>query len=68
VAGIVHALPFLIPQLSTALVVAGVVVACELAVIALIRKCYLAVTLRASLVQVALGGALIVGVGLFRRV
>jgi hypothetical protein len=63
--GIFHALPFLIPNLSTALVVAGVVVAGELAAIALIRKRYLAVTLRASVIQVALGGALIVAVGLF---
>ena len=46
--GLFHALPFLIPNLSTAL----------------ICKRYLAVTLRASLVQVALGGALIVAVGL----
>jgi VIT1/CCC1 family predicted Fe2+/Mn2+ transporter len=62
--GAFHALPFLIPHLPTALVVAAVVVACELAAIALIRKRYLAVTLRSSLLQVAVGGALIVAVGL----
>jgi VIT1/CCC1 family predicted Fe2+/Mn2+ transporter len=64
VGGLFHALPFLIPDLTTALVVAGVVVVFELAAIALIRKRYLAVTLRSSVVQVAVGGVLIVGVGL----
>ncbi len=62
--GGMHSLPFLIPQVHTALVVAGVVVAVELAAIALIRRRFLAVSLRASLVQVTLGGALIVAVGL----
>jgi erythrin-vacuolar iron transport family protein len=62
--GIFHALPFLIPDVSTALVVAIVVVAGELTAIALIRKRYLAVTLRSSVLQVAVGGALIVAVGL----
>jgi hypothetical protein len=64
IGGVFHALPFLIPHLPTALAVAGCVVACELAAIALIRKRYLAVTLRASVLQVAVGGLLIVGVGL----
>ncbi len=35
----------------------------ELIVISLVRKRFLAVSLRTSLVQVALGGALIVAVG-----
>ena len=61
--GIFHSLPFLIPQVHTALVVAGVVVAIELMVISLIRKRFLAVSLRVSLIQVALGGALIVAAG-----
>ena len=62
--GALHALPFLIPHLPTALVVAVIVVACELTTIAIIRKRYLAVTLRSSVLQVAIGGALIVAVGL----
>lgn len=61
--GVLHSLPFLISDVHTALVVAGIVVATELAAISLIRKRYLAVSLRASLLQVALGGALIVAVG-----
>lgn len=61
--GTFHSLPFLIPDVSTALLVAGIVVAFELAVISLIRRRFLAVSLRVSLLQVMLGGALIVGVG-----
>lgn len=61
--GALHSLPFLIPRVHTALVVAGVVVAVELTAISLIRKRFLAVSLRTSLLQVALGGALIVAVG-----
>jgi erythrin-vacuolar iron transport family protein len=63
--GVLHALPFLISNRPVALVLAGVVVAIELVAIALIRKRYLAVSLRSSLIQVVLGGVLIVGVGLW---
>jgi hypothetical protein len=61
--GTFHSLPFLISEVHTALVVAGVVVAIELITISLIRKRFLNVSLRVSLLQVALGGALIVAVG-----
>jgi VIT1/CCC1 family predicted Fe2+/Mn2+ transporter len=61
--GVFHSLPFLIPEVHTALVVAGVVVAIELVAISLIRKRFLGVSLRTSLLQVALGGALIVAAG-----
>jgi hypothetical protein len=61
--GVFHSLPFLIHEVHTALVVAGIVVAIELVAISLIRKRFLAVSLRTSLLQVALGGALIVAAG-----
>jgi hypothetical protein len=61
--GVFHSLPFLISHVHTALVVAGVVVAIELIAISLIRKRFMAVPLRVSLLQVALGGALIVAAG-----
>jgi VIT1/CCC1 family predicted Fe2+/Mn2+ transporter len=61
--GVFHSLPFLISHVHTALVVAGIVVSAELITISLIRKRFLDVSLRTSLVQVALGGALIVAVG-----
>ncbi len=61
--GSFHSLPFLINDVHTALIVAGGVVACELVTISLVRKRFMKVGLRASLLQVALGGALIVGAG-----
>jgi hypothetical protein len=63
VGGVFHSLPFLISHVHTALAVAGVVVAIELTAISLIRKRFMSVPLRISLVQVALGGALIVAAG-----
>jgi erythrin-vacuolar iron transport family protein len=63
IGGVFHTLPFLISDVHTALVVAGIVVAIELITISLIRKRFLAVSLRTSLLQVALGGALIVAAG-----
>ena len=63
VGGVFHSLPFLISHVHTALVVAGIVVAVELTTISLIRKRFMDVPLRISLVQVALGGALIVAAG-----
>ncbi len=61
--GTFHALPFLITDRNAALTLAAIVVAVELAVIAVVRKRYLQVSLRSSLVQVAVGGVLIVAVG-----
>ena len=65
VGGVFHALPFLISDRAVALMFAAIVVAIELMVIALIRKRYLEVSLRSSLVQIIFGGMLIVGVGLW---
>jgi VIT1/CCC1 family predicted Fe2+/Mn2+ transporter len=64
VGGVAHATPFLISDVGTALAVAYPVVACELVLIALIRKRYQHVSLRQSLVQVTLGGALVAAVGI----
>jgi VIT1/CCC1 family predicted Fe2+/Mn2+ transporter len=61
--GTFHALPFLIRDISTALAVAYVVVSIELVVIALVRKRYLQVSLRHSLIQVTLGGIVVAFVG-----
>ena len=57
--GVFHSLPFVIGNVHTALVISGIVVAIELITISLIRKRFLNVSLRTSLLQVALGGALI---------
>jgi erythrin-vacuolar iron transport family protein len=55
IGGVFHSLPFLISEVHTALVVAGVVVAAELTVISLIRKRFLAVSLRVACCRWHLG-------------
>jgi erythrin-vacuolar iron transport family protein len=57
--GSFHALPFVISDLHTALLVASLTVGCELIAIAWIRKRFLNVSLRSSLVQVTLGGLIV---------
>jgi VIT1/CCC1 family predicted Fe2+/Mn2+ transporter len=64
VGGTAHALPFLISDVSTALTVAYVVVSIELVVIAWVRKRFLNVALRTSLIQVTLGGIIVAAVGI----
>src|SRR3954451_4666793 len=64
VGGMAHALPFLIPDVGTALTVAYPVVVVELLAIAVIRKLFQNVSLRQSLIQVTLGGALVAAVGI----
>jgi erythrin-vacuolar iron transport family protein len=61
--GSFHALPFVISDLHTALVVASFTVGCELIAIAWIRKRFLNVSLRSSLVQVTLGGLIVAVTG-----
>ena len=63
VGGFAHALPFLIGDVGTALAVAYPVVAAELLAIAWIRKRFQNVSLRLSLIQVTLGGAMVAAVG-----
>jgi VIT1/CCC1 family predicted Fe2+/Mn2+ transporter len=61
--GTFHALPFLISDVGTALAIAYAIVAVELFAIAWIRKRYLDVSMRTSLIQVTLGGAIVAAVG-----
>jgi VIT1/CCC1 family predicted Fe2+/Mn2+ transporter len=63
VGGSVHALPFLINDVSTALALAYPLVGCELLAIAWIRRRFLQVPLTQSLVQVTLAGATVAAVG-----
>ena len=63
VGGSAHALPFLISDVSTALTIAYAVVSVELVTIAWVRKRFLHVSMRLSLVQVTLGGIVISLVG-----
>ena len=61
--GIFHSLPFLIDNVHKALIVAGIVVAIELFVIALVRYRFLRVSLRSSLIVVTLGGLIVLAIG-----
>src|SRR5919205_1045560 len=63
VGGSLHSLPFLVQNVHTALPIAYTVVAFELVAIAVIRKRFQRVSLRNSLIQVTLGGALVAFVG-----
>jgi VIT1/CCC1 family predicted Fe2+/Mn2+ transporter len=63
VGGSLHALPFLISDISTALAVAYPVVGVELLTIAWVRKRFQRVSFHVSLIQVTLGGILVAAVG-----
>jgi erythrin-vacuolar iron transport family protein len=63
IGGFAHALPFLIPDVHTALTVAYPVVAAELVLIAFVRKRFQKVSLHQSLIQVTLGGVMVAAVG-----
>jgi hypothetical protein len=63
VGGVFHSLPFILSNVSQALVVAGIVVAIELLVIASVRHRFLHVTLRSSLAVVTLGGTIVLAIG-----
>src|SRR5271165_2589477 len=61
--GIFHTLPFFISDVHKALIVAGAVVAVELFAIAWIRKRFLNVSMRSSLLVVTVGGAIVLAIG-----
>jgi erythrin-vacuolar iron transport family protein len=60
--GILHTLPFLIPQYRTALAVAVVVIVFELVTLSWLRSRFFATGFLRSFVSVALGGAIIAAV------
>ncbi len=63
VGGILHTLPFLLPEVTTALYVAFAVVGVELFAISLIRYRYFRMGFWISTLQVVLGGALVFACG-----
>ena len=62
VGGILHTLPFLIPEYHTALAGAAVVVALELVALAWLRYRFFRTSFVGSVAQITLGGAIIVAV------
>lgn len=65
VGGILHTLPFLIPDLTTALYLAYLVVGIELIAIGYIRYHFFRMSFWLSVVQVVFGGALVLLAGIF---
>src|SRR5271167_495106 len=61
--GLFHTLPFFISDVHKALVVAGAVVAVELFLIAWLRKRFLHVSVRSSLLVVTVGGVIVLAIG-----
>jgi VIT1/CCC1 family predicted Fe2+/Mn2+ transporter len=61
--GVFHSLPFIISDVHTALIVAGIVVGIELFVISWVRYRFLHVPLRNSMVAVTGAGAIVVAIG-----
>lgn len=62
--GLGHTLPYLIPDFWTATAVAGVIVAFELAAIAYVRTRYMETPFTSAIVQVVLGGLLVLAAGI----
>jgi erythrin-vacuolar iron transport family protein len=63
--GMLHTLPFLLPSLHTALMLAYVVVLTELVVIAYIKYHYMRSPLPQTVMQVLVGGGIVFGVGVW---
>src|SRR5271166_3623646 len=62
--GIGHTLPFLIPEFYTAMIVAFVVVVCELLAIAFVQWRYMETPPLSAAAKVMVGGALVLGAGI----
>jgi len=65
IGGLGHTLPYLIPDFWTANIVAGIVVAIELWAIAWIRWKYMETPFTSAIVQIVLGGILVLLTGIF---
>lgn len=65
IGGMLHTLPFLIPNIHHALHLAYVVVVIELVAIALIRFRFMKTPLLKTIVQVIIGGAIVFLIGLY---
>jgi erythrin-vacuolar iron transport family protein len=65
VRGMLHTVPFLLPDLSVALKLAYVIVTCELIAIAFIRYRLIGGRLATTIVQVGIGGAIVFAIGLW---
>jgi rubrerythrin len=65
IGGLGHTLPYLIPDFWTATAVAGIVVVIELIAIAWVRWRYMETPFTSAIVQIVLGGLLVLATGIF---
>jgi VIT1/CCC1 family predicted Fe2+/Mn2+ transporter len=65
IGGMLHTLPFLLPDIHSALHLAYIVVVFELLVIAMIRYWYMKTPLWSTILQVIVGGGIVFGLGIF---
>ena len=65
IGGMLHTLPFLLPDIHSALHLAYVVVVFELLTIAVIRYWYMKTPLWSTILQVIVGGGIVFGLGIF---
>ncbi|MGX5732734.1 iron exporter MbfA [Bosea thiooxidans] len=63
IGGLGHTLPYLIPDFWLATAIAGFIVACELVVIAWVRWRYMETPFASAIVQIIIGGLLVLAVG-----
>ena len=63
IGGMLHTFPFLIPNITVALNFAYVVVVCELVAIAFIRYRFMGGRLLQTIIQVVVGGAIVLAIG-----
>ncbi|MBN9442262.1 MAG: iron exporter MbfA [Bosea sp. (in: a-proteobacteria)] len=64
IGGLGHTLPYLIPDFWLATAIAGVIVACELVIIAWVRFRYMETPFTSAIVQIILGGLAVLAVGI----
>ncbi|WP_205411368.1 VIT1/CCC1 transporter family protein [Mucilaginibacter pineti] len=65
IGGMLHTFPFLIPNLTVALHTAYIVVGLELLAIAYIRYRFMKTPLIKTIIQVIVGGAIVLAIGLY---
>jgi len=63
IGGLGHTLPYLIPDFWLATAIAGIIVACELVVIAWVRWRYMETPFASAIVQIVIGGLAVLAVG-----
>lgn len=62
--GLGHTIPFLFKDFNEAIIIALIIVVVELSIIVWLRKNYLQASIRTSIIQIIIGGCIVLGVGI----